>query len=143
MRSRTLTGAQTKMYVNGRPYGRVAAIDWVVETPSADIQGIDTLQPTEAAPEAAHGTAELTVYRLHRDGGLQGAGMGAYWPDLAKLKYFSVLVVDRLTDTVLFRADRCTATSERWGVRTSGHVSGTVHLKFVVDWTNDSAPGAP
>lgn len=137
-RARTVVAAHCVVYVNGRLFGRVASLGFSAETPQRELRVIDTLEPAELIPQGASVRGSLTIYRLHRDGGIEAAGLAAAWADMTRQKYFSLMVVDRVTDTVLFRADRCATAAQSWNVG-RGFVMGTV--AFVgLNWSNETVP---
>ena len=137
-RSRLITGAQVVVYVNGSMLGRVASIGIMNSTPRKELHTIDTLEPMELMPQSVSGHGQMQIYRLHQDGGIQALGMAAVWEDVSREKYFSILVLDRATDTTLFRADKCSTISENWTFN-RGHIMGDVAFSFV-RWSNGMQP---
>lgn len=126
MMPRIVTGAHLTLYVNSRAYSQVESLDWSLETPRRTIHVVDTLEPAELAPLGHRVTGTLSIYRVHLDGGPEAAGLNATLQDLHREKYFAFLVVDRLTDTVVFRADRCSVISQRWSAPARGLVRGQI-----------------
>lgn len=137
----TLAGAHCKMYVNGQPFARVATFSFTATTTHRDISVVDTLDSYELAPTGTKVLGQMVIYRLHKDGGAEGAGMKAPPPDLARQKYFSLLLLDRLTDTVVFRADQCVVQSETWNFA-KGLVTGTVSIQGQT-WGNEVEATSP
>lgn len=135
-RSRLLVGAQVVVYINAQLFGRVADMGWNETTPRREVHVVDYLPPWELIPTGItiHGT--MTIYRMHRDGGLEAAGMKATWADLTKEKYFSIMVLDRVTDTVIFQANKCSVNSQSWHVG-RGYVMGNVAFT-ALDWSNET-----
>jgi len=123
-------------YINGQLFGRVADVGWSESTPRKEMHVVDYLPPWELIQISVsiHGT--MTIYRLHKDGGLEAAGMKATWPDLSREKYFSILHLDRVTDTVVFQADKCSTVSQSWHVG-RGYVMGTVSFT-ALGWNNET-----
>lgn len=138
--SRLLTGAQVLCYINGGLFGRTAEISWTSNTGRKELRGIDSLEPLELIPTGAAAQGQIKIYKIHKDGGLQGAGLVAHWKDLTKEKYFSIMLLDRVTDTVLFQANRCAVTSEAWNVG-RGYVMVSVSFT-VLDWNNETQPSS-
>lgn len=137
-RSRIVASPHVVVYVNGKLFGRVASLGFGAETPQRELRVVDTLEPAELIPQGCSVRGNLTIYRLHRDGGIEAAGLAAAWADQTRQKYFSLMVVDRVTDTVLFRADHCATTAQSWNAG-RGFVMGTV--AFVgLNWSNETVP---
>ncbi len=137
-RPRLVVGAHVIVYVNNRPFGRCAEIEYESDTPGRAVKVVDSMFPAEQIPLAAFFSGTMQIYRLHQDGGIEEVGMSGTWQDIPREKYFSVLIVDRFSDTVLFRADRCKATRQRWTHR-KGFVMGTVQFTGIL-WNNATQP---
>lgn len=138
MESRVVTGARVRVYINGRLLGRVWKFNFSANTPVDPIQGIDSSLPYELAPTVSHITGTLALYRLAGDGGIEGPGMAAIVQDILKQKYFTLMVVERVTDTVIFRADQCMVTMQNWDVAAAGRMNGTVQFQGIA-WNNETA----
>jgi hypothetical protein len=136
MRSRLLVGAHVIVYINGTAYGRVADMGWSEETPRREIRGVDSLTPFELVQSGAVCRGNMSIFRLHADGGIEATGMKATWRDLTKEKYFSILVLDRSTDTVVFQADKCSVVSQSWRVG-RGYVMGAINFS-TMSWNNET-----
>jgi hypothetical protein len=137
----TITGAHCKLYVNGSPYGRVETFEFTETTAHRTVKVVDLMTPWELIPEGVQVTGSMSIYRIHQDGGVEGAGMKAAVPDLARQKYFSILLVDRFTDTVLFRADQCVVLSQTWRAQ-KGLLKGAVSLQART-WSNEVEATSP
>lgn len=137
MRSRLGTSARVILYINGRPYAAVVAFRWDSFTGKRAIVGIDSMDAYELAPTVNKCTGTLTLLRTVGDGGAEGAGLLAHFGEVPKEKYFSLSLVDRLTDTQLFRADECSATNQSWDVPTKGRILGTLTFE-ALRWNNES-----
>lgn len=137
-RSNLVVGAHTLVYINGTAFGRVADLSWNSATPKRALQTIDTLIPMELVPLATALSGNLTIYRLHKDGGIEAAGMAATYADLTREKYFSIMVIDRVTDTVMFQADQCSTESQSWR-NGKGYVMGSIAFKGL-KFNNETQP---
>lgn len=135
-RSRLVVGAQVVVYINGAPYGRVADFGWSDNSPRKEVACVDWLGPWELIPTSTRVQGNMTIYRLHRDGGIEASGMKATWRDVPREKYFSVLVLDRSTDTVIFQANKCSINSQSWRVG-KGYVMGTINFT-ALEWNNET-----
>lgn len=139
MRSLNMTGAHVLLYINGRPFGRVIDFKFAETTPHREIRGIDEIEPVELAPTSASITGSIGVIRRLADGGAEGAGMKALMANLARSKYFTIMLVERTTDTQLFRADYCSVTSQSWDVPIRARVNGTINFSALT-WNNEVTP---
>lgn len=106
-------------------------------TPRKEIRGIDTLEIVELAPVGASVRGSLQVYRFHRDGGIEAAGLAATFDSLTREKYASVMVIDRLTDTVLMQVDKFCVQHQNWAITPRSFVIGTVSFTGI-DYNNDA-----
>lgn len=134
-----VTGSKVVLYLNSKVFARVVSFQWHSATPKRPIYGVDNAQPYELAPTTTRCTGALTLLRTQADGGIQGAGMAGNVRDVTREKYFALMLVDLTTDTVLFRADRCTVTDESWQVAARGVMMGSVSFE-VIDWGNEVDP---
>ncbi len=138
MRSRLVTGAQVILYINGKPYAVVTGFKWDSITPPKAIYGLDCGEPLELAPTTTKITGQIGLLRQVGSGGIEGAGVVPHFPSLPRAKYFTLALVERSTDTQLFRADRCWAISQTWDVPSKGRMTGGLTFE-AMDWNNESA----
>jgi hypothetical protein len=118
-------------------FGRTADIKWTSSTPQREVHVVDWLPAWELVKQGVSLHGLLTIYRLHKDGGIEAAGMQATWADLVREKYFSIMVLDRYTDTVIFQANRCSVHSQDWRAA-RGYVMGTIGFQ-ALDWNNETS----
>ena len=123
-------GAHAVVYVNARPYARVSLIDFQSAEPQREVRVVDSLDVAEEVPTGVSFRVGLSVYRLHGDGGAEGGGLAVPRRDMAVQKLFSLLVVDRVNDLVLFRADRCKLVAQRWTIG-KGMVTGSLQANLM------------
>jgi hypothetical protein len=135
-RSHLITGAKVALFVNGRRFARVMEIRWTSDTPKKPIFGIDAQEAYELAPTTARCTGSMTILKLSGDGGAEGAGLTVPFPELSREKYFSVAVVEIGTNSILFEALRCSATSQSWGAATRAYVTGSIQFE-ALNWSNE------
>lgn len=131
-----VVGAHLRVYVNGQPFGRTRSGRFKSSTPRRRVKVIDSFVPAESVQLGAEGSGSISVYKIHADGGAQAAGIVAAFADLSLEKYFSILILDRFSDTVVFRADRCSLEEEDWDLPTRGFVTGTFNFT-AIDWNNE------
>lgn len=136
-----LVGARLVVYINHQPFGLVS--DWKlnVSTPSNEIGGIDSVDLFELAPTISRVGGTFTIWRLAGDGGLQGAGLGTHSSALARGKYFSMHILDRVTDTTFFSCNKCRSEGESWSVG-KPMVSGQISWKGL-KWQNEVPNSLP
>lgn len=131
-----VVGAHCRVSINGQAYGRTIRARFRSSTPNRSVNTIDSWVPIEFVPQQTEFTGNLSVYRLHADGGVQATGIAPTYPDLTLGKYFSILVLDRFSDTVLFRSDRCVLLEEDWDIPTRGFVTGSLSFRGI-SWSNE------
>lgn len=137
--SKVLTGARLILLVNGLPFAKISEFGFSSDAPVRAIHGIDQIEAFELASTTAGVSGSMQIYRLAGDGGAEGAGITTPFPDLSRARYFSIAVLDRLRDQVIFEARRCSLTSQAWSMAARGIVTG--HLNWVgIDWTNEASP---
>jgi hypothetical protein len=131
MVSNLIVGAHTYCMINSAKFARVAGMSYEITTPYRELHGIDTLLPIELIPGGVSFTGTMTIFRMHRDGGIEAAGMIPTWNTLTKGKYFSITIKDRATDTVLLNADKCCIQKQGWRVEPKSHVMGTIQFSGI------------
>lgn len=138
-RPRLVTAAKVLVYVNGRLFGRCTSFSWSSDTPRKEIRTVDIPHPVELAPTTTGVRWNMGVLRTVGDGGIQGAGMIAtQQSDISREKYFTLLLVERSSNLVLFKADMCNTSSENWGINAKAIVSGQVSGSGIV-WGNEAS----
>lgn len=135
-KSHLITGAKVLLYVNGEPYGKVMRFSFSIETPRKSFYTIDDPSPAELGQTTTRVSGSIGVYRIHADGGAEGSGFVAPIPDLTKERYFSIVLLERTTDTVIFRADNCMLLSQSWDVPIRGFVTGALNFQ-ALSWSNE------
>lgn len=129
--SRIASTAKVVLYINGRAYAQVTTFRWTCDTPTREIAGIDSSEPFELAPTRTKVTGTIGLVRLVGDGGIEGAGASVPFEYIASGKYFSLMLVDRATDTTLFRADNCRTSSQYWDVPQKGLITGSLTFEAI------------
>ncbi len=125
-RTRLVSGASVTLYVNGKPFGIAEVIDWVIDTPVKEIHGLDQPEPYELAPTVAKVSGTLRVYRIQREGGAEGAGLAAPISQLPRARYFTMQLIERDSEAVLFQTDRALVTRQAWKAAVKSIVQGTI-----------------
>lgn len=111
-----LVSSHIFIYINGVPFGRVASFNFEKATPRKAINVIDTPDNVEMIQTAYNVSGNMTIYKLHADGGIEAAGMVACQEDLTRERYFSILIIDRVTDTVIFESRQCSVEKQSWSL---------------------------
>jgi hypothetical protein len=138
MSSLTIHGARVVCYINGSVLG-VNSFKFTSDTPRRPVYCLDMQFPGELVLQSTRIVGTLGVYRQASDGGIEGVGMIATTPDLMSEKYFTILLVDRVTDTVLFSAELCSVLSQDWQVSTKDLMHGTIQFQAIL-WSNEVRP---
>lgn len=139
MLPRVIVAARAVVYINGKLYSKVTGFRWNSSTPLRAIHGIDNPVAYELAPTVARMTGTMALIRTSGDGGLEGPGITAQFADIPRQKYFTLLLLDRATDTVLFRADQCMVSGQSWDLPVKGLMTGTLDFEGIV-WSNEVGP---
>lgn len=135
-RARVVVGAHINCYINGQPYGRVIGFTFRSQTPRRALYGIDSMDPFELAVTQTKVGGTMRIVRTVGDGGAEGAGITANFDDLPREKYFTVQLVERGSDTVIFQAELCSVVSQVWDVPSKGIVTGTIDFE-AISWNNE------
>jgi hypothetical protein len=130
-RSTLIVSAGVVLYVNGNPYARVLGFQWGISTPRNALHGIDAITPFELALTSTSVSGSLTVYRQSQDGGAEGAGFTVTMPELPREKYFSMMLIEPHTNTILFEARQCSVESQSWQVALKSYVIGSISFSAI------------
>jgi hypothetical protein len=129
MGKQIVAAAQVLLYINGAEYAKVSAFSFSVSTPKKEIRGIDSTDPTEYAVTTQTVTGQMEVYRQPADGGFEGTGIAAPLQYLSQEKYFSLAIVDQLTNATMFSALNCTIENQSWSFQSRALITGTMQFK--------------
>jgi hypothetical protein len=136
--NRVMRGADLKLYVNGRFFGNVTGISFVITSNHREAMGLDSNIPFELMPTTYTITGNMSLYRLHGDGGLEGQGLMAPSQLIPQEKYVSMTLVDRTTDKLVFRADQCKFLNQSWQAQVKSLVTGSASFK-AINFRNEAA----
>lgn len=136
-RQKILRSADLQVYINGQLFAICTGFRFSEDFGRHDIYGIDQDNPFELAPGQSSVSGGIDCVRLRRDGGIEGYGVAA--PQSVRLleKYFSLAVVDRSTDTIIFVVDDAAVTNQTWQVTAKGELTGSFMFKGIT-WSNES-----
>lgn len=135
--SNLVTSPHVVCYINSIPFARCSGVSYTTTSPAKQLHGIDTLLPTELVPQALSVSGNLQVYKLHIDGGAEAAGFIGTWSKMTRSKYFSLMILDRYTDSVIVRVDRCYLNSQTWQIQPKQFVVGTFSWAGL-DYSNEA-----
>lgn len=135
-RAKTVVSAGVILYLNGKAFGRVREFSFTSATPRKPIHGIDAMEPFELMPTTSMVNGSISLYRTVGDGGAEGAAMTTQFDNIPREKYFTLQLIERLSDTVIFEARYCSVTRQSWSAPEKGLVIGTVEFE-ALDWTNE------
>ncbi len=136
MESHLTVSAQVILYVNGSKYANCSGFSWHSETPRVEKYGIDMMQPYELAQTVTRCGGRIGMYRAAGDGGPQGAGIVAPYPDLSREKYFTLALVAIRYGLVIFEANHCSCTAENWDAPARGRITGGLTFS-ALEWNNE------
>jgi hypothetical protein len=135
-RARTIVSAGVSLYINGKRMGRVTSFEFNSATPRRAIHGLDALDPFELAPVSTRVSGRLGFVRTVGDGGAEGQGLTTQYDTLPLEKYFSIMLIERISDTVIFEANYCSVVNQSWSVQPKSMVTGMVEFE-ALDWNNE------
>ena len=124
-----IAGAHLKCYVNGRILGWASGVKINTRTPVKAIFGIDDSLAVELAPTTYAVQGTLQIWRGRNQGGAEGLGLVSFAEKLLLQKYFTLELVDRVTDGVVFKAIGCLTTSQDWTISPKGLISGSISFE--------------
>lgn len=136
---RIIVGANVICYLNGKPLGFVAMFRYNASTPSRKIGGIDSIEVLELGPTTSMCSWNMTVYRIKGGGGIQGIGMGPVSAEIPRGKYFTFVLIDRITDTILWQGAGCRVEDES-GAFESKAMSMISVAGSCLTWNNEVRP---
>lgn len=136
---RILVGANIICYLNGKPLGFVAGFHYNASTPSREIRGIDLPEVVELAATTSSCKFTMTVFRVKGGGGIQGIGMGPVSAEIPRGKYFDFILIDRVTDTVVWQGRWCRVDSESGNFEAKAMSMITVGGSAIT-WNNEVKP---
>ena len=135
-KSLIVTAARVFLYMNGQKVGRVTTFQWKSTTDYIEINGLDSSDPYELAPGITRVMGQIGLLRMAGDGGAEGLGVTAQYEDLTRQKYATIALVDRTTQTLLFKADECVVVDQQWAVQAKGRLEGNMSFKGIT-WNNE------
>jgi hypothetical protein len=133
---KALRGADIKVFINGRLYPWIVSARWNASYGRHAITGIDQSTPFELPSGACTIKGTFDVLRIRATGGLQGAGIAPPERKVLQERYFSLTIVDRLTDSVILQIDQAAVTEENWQTAAKAILSGSFSYEGM-GWVNE------
>lgn len=124
--SNLITSAHCIAYINTVPLARTCGLTCNIDSPRKAVHCVDTLEPVELITTSLSASGTLQIYRLHLDGAAEAAGMIATWTSALREKYCSLMVLDRLTDSVIIEVDNFCVTGQQWSFQPKAYLIGTL-----------------
>ena len=138
-RTFTIASAQCLAWINGVQVGQVSGFSWRSMENRREVYAVDQNQPFELIPTQSRVQCNLRLWRLLLDGGSQGLGMSGGLDAMVRERYFTFMITERSTDTVLFQAQECSLNDESWDIQPRGIVTGTLSFTALT-WNNEALP---
>lgn len=136
MRNFTVRGNDLAVYINGNLFGIVSDLRWEQSYGRRAIHGIDSIFPFELASGTADVQGSMSIFRLHNTAGLEGQGIIPVDYKLPRERYFSLQVVDRVSDTVILQINRCAVSQQSWSVASTNVLQGSFSF-LGIGWANE------
>ena len=125
------------LYINGMPYAHVSEITPTITSPQKILRGVDYLPGIETAPMPVEYNVSAVLYRKKQSGGLEGEGFIPRWNKATRGKYFSAIIMDRITSEILFETQKNQIISQSWRFSPKMILMGQVNW-IGLGYTNDS-----
>jgi hypothetical protein len=139
---RIITGAHVLCFINGSVLGRVKSVTFAPSIAPDTIRGVDSNLPYELADGPASLSGTIGLWRTIGDGGAEGPGIATPFAQLPRGKYLHLVLLERISDTIVFEAPRCRITSQHWEIRPKVMVEGALSFE-AIGWNNEVRPARP
>lgn len=116
MRAITISGAQIKIYFNGKSYGPAQSIQFTLDTGDSEIYGIDSPFPQEIAPVRSACMGQVSGLRIGGSGGLQAKGIRDQLKNILSGPYVTIRVVHRVTGEDILYVPQARVSNENHSV---------------------------
>jgi hypothetical protein len=125
MKAQSLAGASLKLYINNRPVGIATGFDWTIDYGRTPIFGLDQVTAYELAPGQINVKGRIDCTRIKRDGGLEGRNIVASADNILNEKYINIILIDRDSGSIVFRAELAAIGIQNWRVDPKGILRGS------------------
>ena len=136
----TINGSHIKVYANAALIGITTSVTFSIDYGRRVITGIDVQSPTEITSGQVKIKGSISLVRLKQDGGPEGYNLVPTIADISLEKYLSISLVDRYTDSVIFRTDNALISNQSWTIKNRQIITGTVTFDSI-DYCNELGSG--
>lgn len=136
MRSKTLRGIDSIVFINGRPYSVCTELSWSVDYGAKANYGIDLVEPSEIQSTRVKITGTVSCLKQHLDGGVEAMGVAPVLSDISRERYFYLQIVDRRNDSSYLEIPKAKCTSQQWRVAARGVAQGSFSFEGI-GYVND------
>jgi len=136
--NQVVVGAHVKCYINGNFFAEVTGFSYNETNQKIQRRGIDKATPFEISPGIQAIQGQLSMVRV-RDGGLEGNGIKPIYANVPKANYFTMTLLDRVTNTVIFEAYGCQINKQQWQVGVGSRMLGSASF-VAFDYNNEVRP---
>lgn len=136
----TINGSHIKLYINATLIGICTSASFSIDYGRRVITGIDVQTPTEITSGQIKVKGSLSIVRLKLDGGPEGYNMVPAISDISLEKYVSITLIDRYTESVIFRTDFALISNQSWNIKNRQILTGTVNFDSI-DYVNELGAG--
>lgn len=138
MANKLQSGASVRCVINGQNMGTISDFTYTMLSPRDEDRGLDSLEAFELSPNLVGVQGSFSVFMVRNDEGLEGRNVTDGLPHISREKYFSILLQDRLTGFIFFKAERCSVEHQTWKLVARGLVTGQVSFKGTMGYTHFS-----
>lgn len=136
MRSKTLRGIDSIVFINGRPYSVCTELTWTVDYGLKANHGIDVVEPVEIQSTRVKVSGTVSCLKQHLDGGIEAMGVVPVLSDLSRERYFYLQIVDRQNDSSYLEIPKAKCGSQQWRAVARGVVQGSFTFEGI-GYVND------
>jgi hypothetical protein len=138
MQTFSIAAAHLKCYVNSKLLGYVMSVPaWTVATEWAELREIDNATGAQLTPRTYTVNGTIQILRGRSTGGLEGAGLVPSAEAFLRQKYLVIEIQDRVTQDIIFSAQKCQVISQQWSVSPKGLLIGNFNFRGLT-MTNES-----
>jgi len=134
--NKVMGGSQILVFINGFPWGNCRSIRLRIVNTSKKLFGLDSAFPFDNIPTTIQVDGTIELYKLVGDGGLEGQEITAPPLLVQNSMFASIILINRISQEVIFRSDTCLVQSQDWDIPSRGIISGSVGFT-AIDWTSD------
>jgi hypothetical protein len=130
--SKTLAGAEVKVYIGGELYPECQSISYVTDYAEDPVYGVDSVFAQEIATSRISVNGSVVGLKLKTGGGLQGNGIVSRVTETLYAPYTTLKIVDRATNLTIFECDQVKIASESVSIQAKGSVRISFNWKGII-----------